>query len=95
MGDIYARRGEQIKAKEIYLKFYGFWENLKQRAPSRYAIASVLLADTYRRLGQFAEAEQYYRNALDWWQNYVDHEDLFVDQSIIWIWSCSQRRTSL
>src|SRR5262249_19610806 len=61
-----------------YLKLYGFYDKYKIKHPGPYAIASAKLADTYRRQGSLPEAEQYYRNSLDWWQNYVSHQDLIL-----------------
>ena len=81
LGDIYTRRGDNASAKETYLRLYGFWDKLKQKYPAPYARASALLADTYRRQGHLPEAEQFYDNALEWWQNYVGHKDLFVAQA--------------
>lgn len=78
LGDIYTRKGDNAKAKETFLRLYGFWDRLKQKYPREYARASAMLADTYRRQGHLPEAEQFYRNALDWWQNYVSHGDIFV-----------------
>ena len=82
LGDVYTRKGDNIKAKETYLKLYGFWDKMKQRYPGRYAMASAMLGDTYRRQGHLPEAEQFYRNALEWWQNYVGHQDVFVAKAL-------------
>jgi serine/threonine protein kinase len=78
LGDVYTRKGDHEKAKETYLKLYGFCDHLKLKMPGDFAHTSAMLADAYRRLGKFPEAQEYYRNSMDWWQNYVSHQDIVL-----------------
>jgi serine/threonine protein kinase len=76
LGDVHTRKREDQKAKEDYLRLYGLLNDYKLKRPGLFARASAKLADAYRRQGQLAEAHQFYRNGLDYQQNFVNHGDL-------------------
>jgi serine/threonine protein kinase len=82
LGDIYTQRGEDQKAKEIYLKIYTIADKTKLRWPPVFGFACARLADAYRRLGDLPKAEEHYKEAVDWWRNYVGGKGSFLPRAL-------------
>jgi len=87
LGDIYNQRDDNKKALDVYLQLYGLTNANKFKDPVSYAKTCARLADTYRRMHDYKNAERYFLSGLDIWTNYKSHTGdylakLFFDYSL-------------
>ncbi len=82
LGDIYTQRGDDARARDNYLVLYKVADQSKLRWPPVFGFACARLADTYRRLGDLPQAEHYYKEGVDWWQNYVGRKGTFLPRAL-------------
>jgi len=78
LGDIYNQEGDNKRALNAYLELFALDKPLQIRYPSTYAKNAARLADAYRRMHDFKNAEHYYLSAMDVWRNYVNHSGEFM-----------------
>ncbi|HMP54907.1 MAG TPA: tetratricopeptide repeat protein, partial [Candidatus Melainabacteria bacterium] len=82
LGDIYSQRDDLESALKIYEKLYGITEGIKENHPPIYQDACSKLADIYSRMGNYPEAEKYYRLGLDWWRSHNKDESIYAAKSL-------------
>jgi tetratricopeptide (TPR) repeat protein len=82
LGDIYTEKNENEKAELIYTQLNNITSAAKLKVPGEFAFSCATLADVYRREGSLDKAEKLYNQALEWWQNYVEHNDLFTARAL-------------
>jgi serine/threonine protein kinase len=78
LGDIYTQKGDNKRAMDVYLKLFGLGKDLEIKQPSGYSKNAARLADAYRRMHDFKDAQRYYLTAMDKYRNFVSHSSEFM-----------------
>ena len=78
LGDIYSGRVQNKEALATYEELHKLAWQVHLREPAEYAYACALLADSYRKNKQYAQAEKLYKEAIDWGINFVGQKQLFM-----------------
>jgi serine/threonine protein kinase len=78
LGDISSVQGNLIRAEAMYEQMYNLAKNNRLNNAPEFAFAGALLADTWRKEKKLKEAEQLYKEAIDWGGNYVGNGRLFM-----------------
>lgn len=81
LGDIASSKNEYDKAVGAYEKLYQVVSTIKEEKPSNFCDTTSRLADVYRRRGDFAPAEKYYRESLIWWETHGKIPSLYATKS--------------
>jgi serine/threonine protein kinase len=82
LGDIYSQKNQLEKDTDVYEKLYAVVEPRKLVVPSEYAYAAAELGDVYRRREKYADAERYYRQAIETARNNFKAENMFLAKAL-------------
>ena len=82
LGDVYNQRNDIQRCREIYTELYTIVKAHRLSYPAEYAYAAAMLADTMYKAKRFNQAEEMYKEAIDWGGNYIGYKQVFMAKAL-------------
>ncbi|MDX1987367.1 MAG: serine/threonine-protein kinase [Candidatus Obscuribacter sp.] len=82
LGDVFSRQNKLRKAAEVYNRLFAIADQDKEQHPTIYWEATAKFADVYRRLGDFGEAERFYKLGLEWWRSHGMPDNIWAARAL-------------
>ncbi len=78
LADISTQKNAHQEAKANYEQIHNLASKFRLNDPVDYAYSCALLADIYRQEHKLDQSEKLYKEAIDWGENYMGHDQLFI-----------------